>query len=309
MSQPEPTSLAQQSIIDVGSETRPPMLENGSYIQWSNIFMRYIEIKPNGKYLKHSIEQVLYQRRVITIRGNSDSDPPMEPTTRVQLDSGLETEERKQVEADTYIIIYILLGILNSIYSSVDLCKNAKDTWERNHERPERHDLLPKTIVANTKFLNCLQPAWKRNSSYVGNTLRNVGNAGNSIGNAVNGDEELTAACIMMAKIKEYDTNSDGKTNISYDIDGLSKQLKNSEFDQRVGYRNAMECRRCIWTHPERKVVAQLLTDEEIIESVIGINKDDIDEEDDESSTMEPPSRNEAIKAAITLNNFYVELG
>ncbi|GKD65348.1 hypothetical protein Tco_1307456 [Tanacetum coccineum] len=49
---------------------------------------------------------------------------------------------------------------------------------------------------------------------------------------------------------------------------------------------------------------AQLLTDEEIIESVIGINKDDIDEEDDESSTMEPPSRNEAIKAAITLNNF-----
>ncbi|GKA81421.1 hypothetical protein Tco_0788113 [Tanacetum coccineum] len=33
-------------------------------------------------------------------------------------------------------------------------------------------------------------------------------------------------------------------------------------------------------------------------------NKDDIDEEDDESSTMEPPSRNEAIKAAITLNNF-----
>nr|GEW43399.1 RNA-directed DNA polymerase, eukaryota [Tanacetum cinerariifolium] len=42
----------------------------------------------------------------------------------------------------------------------------------------------------------------------------------------------------------------------------------------------------------------------EIIESVIGINKDDIDEEDDESSTMEPPSRNEAIKAAITLNNF-----
>ncbi|KAJ9545028.1 hypothetical protein OSB04_024735 [Centaurea solstitialis] len=45
-------------------------------------------------------------------------------------------------------------------------------------------------------------------------------------------------------------------------------------------------------THPKENVVAQLLTDEEIIESVIGINKDDIDEEDDESSTMEPHSRN-----------------
>ncbi|GKF06338.1 hypothetical protein Tco_0037006, partial [Tanacetum coccineum] len=54
----------------------------------------------------------------------------------------------------------------------------------------------------------------------------------------------------------------------------------------------------------EENVVAQLLTGEEIIESIIGINKDDIDEEDDASSTMEPPSRNEAIKAAITLNNF-----
>ncbi|GJS72457.1 RNA-directed DNA polymerase, eukaryota [Tanacetum coccineum] len=49
---------------------------------------------------------------------------------------------------------------------------------------------------------------------------------------------------------------------------------------------------------------------EENIESVIGINKDDIDEEDDESSTMEPPSRNEAIKdAQSTLNTFLVELG
>ncbi|GJX88346.1 hypothetical protein Tco_0340360 [Tanacetum coccineum] len=52
------------------------------------------------------------------------------------------------------------------------------------------------------------------------------------------------------------------------------------------------------------EIKEEYTNDEEIIESVIGINKDDIDEEDDESSTMEPPSRNEAIKAAITLNNF-----
>ncbi|GKF49121.1 hypothetical protein Tco_0142372, partial [Tanacetum coccineum] len=47
-----------------------------------------------------------------------------------------------------------------------------------------------------------------------------------------------------------------------------------------------------VLTHPEENVVAQLLTtDEEIIESVIGINKDDIDEEDDESSTIWNPLR------------------
>ncbi|GJY03155.1 CENP-B homolog protein 2-like protein [Tanacetum coccineum] len=83
--------------------------------------------------------------------------------------------------------------------------------------------------------------------------------------------------------------------------DKSTQELQN--LIKELGYRNAMDVEDVL-THPEENVVAQLLTDEEIIESVIGINKDDIDEEDDESSTMEPPSRNEAIKAAITLNNF-----
>ncbi|GJV98028.1 CENP-B homolog protein 2-like protein [Tanacetum coccineum] len=88
--------------------------------------------------------------------------------------------------------------------------------------------------------------------------------------------------------------NSDEGGESTQELQNLIKEL---------GYRNAMDVEDVL-THPEENVVAQLLTDEEIIESVIGINKDDIDEEDDESSTMEPPSRNEAIKAAITLNNF-----
>ncbi|GJY08580.1 zinc finger, CCHC-type containing protein [Tanacetum coccineum] len=85
-------------------------------------------------------------------------------------------------------------------------------------------------------------------------------------------------------------------TCMDYGYEGGRKHLKNLEFDQRVGFsRNAMDVEDVL-THPEENVVAQLLTDEEIIESVIGINKDDIDEEDDESSTMEPSSReNEAI--------------
>nr|GEY20245.1 kinase-like domain-containing protein [Tanacetum cinerariifolium] len=88
--------------------------------------------------------------------------------------------------------------------------------------------------------------------------------------------------------------NSDEGGESTQELQNLIKEL---------GYRNAMDVEDVL-THPEENVVAQWLTDEEIIESVIGINTDDIDEEDDESSTMEPPSRNEAIKAAITLNNF-----
>ncbi|GJU02804.1 CENP-B homolog protein 2-like protein [Tanacetum coccineum] len=82
--------------------------------------------------------------------------------------------------------------------------------------------------------------------------------------------------------------NSDEGGESTQELQNLIKEL---------GYRNAMDVEDVL-THPEENVVAQLLTDEEIIESVIGINKDDIDEEDDESSTMEPPSRNELFKRA-----------
>ncbi|XP_021985600.1 uncharacterized protein LOC110881742 [Helianthus annuus] len=106
------------------------------------------------------------------------------------------------------------------------------------------------------------------------------------------------ANCFLYCKLRSTDNmtfeNSDEGGESTQELQNLIKEL---------GYRNTMDVEDVL-THPEENVVAQLLlTDEEIIESVIGINKDDIDEEDDESSTMEPPSRNEAIKAAITLNN------
>ncbi|XP_047312741.1 uncharacterized protein LOC124916051 [Impatiens glandulifera] len=85
----------------------------------------------------------------------------------------------------------------------------------------------------------------------------------------------------------------------SVEREGMEDKLKSI----RDKVRNAMDVEDVL-TYPEENVVAQLLTDEKIIENVIGINKDDIDEEVDESSTMEPPSRNVSIKAAITLNNF-----
>ncbi|XP_076944819.1 CENP-B homolog protein 2-like [Bidens hawaiensis] len=106
------------------------------------------------------------------------------------------------------------------------------------------------------------------------------------------------ANCFRHCRLRSTDNmtfeNSDEGGESTQELQNLIKEL---------GYRNAMDVEDVL-THPEENVVAQLLTDEEIIENVIGINKDGIDEEDDESSTMEPSSRNEAIKAAITLNNF-----
>ncbi|KAL6580291.1 hypothetical protein OROMI_008315 [Orobanche minor] len=100
------------------------------------------------------------------------------------------------------------------------------------------------------------------------------------------------ANCFRHCKLRS--TYNVAFENTNEHVGGESTQeLRN--LIKELGYHNAIE-------PPEEKVVAQSLTDEEIIESVIGT--DEYDEGDDESSKMEPPSRNEAIKAAIMLINF-----
>ncbi|GJX25096.1 CENP-B homolog protein 2-like protein [Tanacetum coccineum] len=94
--------------------------------------------------------------------------------------------------------------------------------------------------------------------------------------------ENTIANCFRHCKLRSTDNmtfeNSDEGGESTQELQNLIKEL---------GYRNAMDVEDVL-THPEENVVAQLLTDEEIIESVIGINKDDIDEEDDEVIQSEP---------------------
>ncbi|GJR34967.1 hypothetical protein Tco_1210651, partial [Tanacetum coccineum] len=51
----------QQSLADAGSETRPPMLERGSYKPWESQFRRYLNQKrENKKWLNKVINEGLY---------------------------------------------------------------------------------------------------------------------------------------------------------------------------------------------------------------------------------------------------------
>ncbi|XP_076903200.1 CENP-B homolog protein 2-like [Bidens hawaiensis] len=98
------------------------------------------------------------------------------------------------------------------------------------------------------------------------------------------------ANCFRHCKLRSTDNmtfeNSDEGGESTQELQNLIKEL---------GYRNAMDVEDVL-THPEENVVAQLLTDEEIIESVIGINKDDIDEEDDEVLQWSPLRETKLLK-------------
>ncbi|GKG08540.1 hypothetical protein Tco_0334372, partial [Tanacetum coccineum] len=57
----------QQSHVDAGYETRPLMLERGSYIPWASHFRRYLNRKrENIKYLKKVIDEGPYEFRIFT---------------------------------------------------------------------------------------------------------------------------------------------------------------------------------------------------------------------------------------------------
>ncbi|GKA17957.1 integrase, catalytic region, zinc finger, CCHC-type containing protein [Tanacetum coccineum] len=171
----------QQSLADAGSETRPPMLERGSYIP-GQVGLEYTSIKrENRKWLNKAIDEGPYELRIFT---PSDTEAP-----RLQKEDDLRGDDLKHYEAEIETMNLILISIPNDIYNSVDACTTTKAIWQRveywlNNEfdqfvaKPgealvsvyncfdqlmndlERNNIIFPPVTVNTKFLNCLQPEW-----------------------------------------------------------------------------------------------------------------------------------------------------
>ncbi|GJR60720.1 hypothetical protein Tco_1502882 [Tanacetum coccineum] len=186
----------QQSLADAGSETRPPMLERGSYIPWASRFRRYINRKrENRKWLNKTLDEGPYQFEMFI--PNNSTVPKLKTVEDLQGDTLL------HYDAEMELMNLILLSIPNDIYNSVDACTSAKDMWKRvehlmrgtiqNKVDRETHftnefdkfvaepgealvsvynrfaqlmndleinDMHFPIVTINTKFLNSLQPEW-----------------------------------------------------------------------------------------------------------------------------------------------------
>nr|GFA92302.1 hypothetical protein [Tanacetum cinerariifolium] len=58
----------QQSLADADSETRPPMLERGSYIPWASHFRRYLNQKrETRKWRNKEIDKGPYEFKEFTL--------------------------------------------------------------------------------------------------------------------------------------------------------------------------------------------------------------------------------------------------
>ncbi|GJS78988.1 hypothetical protein Tco_0728869 [Tanacetum coccineum] len=113
----------QQSLAEAGSETRPPMLERGSYIPWASRFKRFLNRKrENRKWLLKALEVDPYVFRTITPTGSQ--------LPRLQDVDDLEGDDLLYYDAEMELTNMILLSIPNEIYNSVDSCKTTKEMWD-----------------------------------------------------------------------------------------------------------------------------------------------------------------------------------
>ncbi|GKA34902.1 hypothetical protein Tco_0721331 [Tanacetum coccineum] len=114
----------QQSLADAGSETKPPMLERGSYIPWASRFRRYINRKrENRKWLNKALDEGPYQFKMFI--PNNLTVPKLQTAEDLQGDALL------HYDTEMELMNLILLSITNDIYNSVDACTSAKDMWKR----------------------------------------------------------------------------------------------------------------------------------------------------------------------------------
>nr|GEW65814.1 Gag-Pol polyprotein [Tanacetum cinerariifolium] len=131
-----------------------------------------------------SIENGTYVRRMISTLGEPDLPVLVPESFHEQTDEELTETDIKRMDADDQAIQTILLGLPEDVYAAVDSCETAKEIWERvrqmmkgsdigEHEKKaklfnERESL--QNIASNLKFLNNLQPEWKRHVTIVRQT-------------------------------------------------------------------------------------------------------------------------------------------
>nr|GEU34838.1 hypothetical protein [Tanacetum cinerariifolium] len=128
------------------------------------------------------IENGPYVRRMISTPGEPDLLVP--ESFHEQTDEELTENDLKRMDADDQAIQTILVGLPEDVYAAVDSCEIAKEIWECVRQMMKGLDIgeqekkeklfnewgSSQNIASSLKFLNNLQPKWKRHVTIVRQT-------------------------------------------------------------------------------------------------------------------------------------------
>ncbi|GJU56944.1 retrovirus-related pol polyprotein from transposon TNT 1-94 [Tanacetum coccineum] len=124
-------SQMHNNIMAAGSKDRPPMLGPGRYSQWRSRFLRYLDTKSNGEYLRKCIFEGPYTFTSVLIAAVAAAEniPPVAAHEEAETIHNMTTENKLYFQAEKEAIFLILTGIGDEIYSTVDACNTAKEMW------------------------------------------------------------------------------------------------------------------------------------------------------------------------------------
>ncbi|GJU52882.1 hypothetical protein Tco_1226596 [Tanacetum coccineum] len=112
------------NIMAAGSKERPPMLGPGRYSQWHSRFLRYLDTKSNGEYLRKCIFDGPYMPTNVLIAAVEAAENilPVAAHEEVETIHNMTAENKLYFQAEKEAIFLILTGIGDEIYSTVDAC-------------------------------------------------------------------------------------------------------------------------------------------------------------------------------------------
>ncbi|GKD57595.1 hypothetical protein Tco_1290982 [Tanacetum coccineum] len=123
----------QQTLIESGASDRPLILEKGSYLPWASWFLRFLDNKrEEGELIRRLINKGPFKRKEIVDPNDSSQKIP-KPI------KDLSTDDQKKYYADIKVMNYILQGIPNDIYISVDACNDAQNMWNQIKRLMKEH--------------------------------------------------------------------------------------------------------------------------------------------------------------------------
>ncbi|GJS97285.1 hypothetical protein Tco_0804253 [Tanacetum coccineum] len=156
-------SQMHNNIMAAGSKERPPMLGPGRYSQWHSRFLRYLDTKTNGEYLRKCIFDGPYLPTNVLIAAVEAAENilPVAAHEEAETIHNMTAENRLYFLAEKEAIFLILTGIGDETYSLLMHGNTAKEMWtsiERLHKGKHNYYEAPVPQRSNA-------PSYKQSSS------------------------------------------------------------------------------------------------------------------------------------------------
>ncbi|KAJ9561790.1 hypothetical protein OSB04_006950 [Centaurea solstitialis] len=123
--------MTTREALAIGSDTKPPVLFRGDYNMWRDRFLDFIDKQDFGEYIRLSLKE---GPKVFTEEkpAQPDSDPPVAAHTVIKKFEDMTVKEKNRHKADKLAKSFMLLGLPNDIYFTIDSHNSTgKEMWDQ----------------------------------------------------------------------------------------------------------------------------------------------------------------------------------